>query len=284
MHHLSYLLLTAILSVLLSSCKSLPMNHQKAIQEGRQPKVAFVVFIPNDIAVEYTGNTVFENRSFRYSSTTDFTEVIEGKLVELLQDNGSVEFYKPDEQERSELLDSLSHERKYYWRQTRNLEEDKKMLSEWGKARGLDYIATINPGTVRLIPNRGPVIASKLFWANMGFVQFFITLFDVENSQIDDVKYNHEVIIGAPTFRKQLTQKQLDKIKADWEFIVDREYPHGMGAPTLESQIDEARIYRGDDYGDLTDSQIKEIDTWFIPHIEKLIENMVVTIGFAKEQ
>ncbi|PVV11157.1 MAG: hypothetical protein B6D77_07210 [gamma proteobacterium symbiont of Ctena orbiculata] len=260
------------------------MTHQKAIQEGRQPKVAFVVFIPNDIAVEYTGNTVFENRSFRYSSKTDFTEVIEGKLAELLRDSGSVEFYKPDEQERSELLDNLSHERKYYWRHTRNLEEDKKMLSEWGKARGLDYIATINPGTVRLIPNRGPVIASKLLWANMRFVQFFMTLFDVENSQIDDVKYDHEIIIDAPTFRKQLTQKQLDKIKADWEFIVDREYPHGMGAPTLKSQIDEARIYRGDDYGDLTDSQIKEIDNWFVPHIEELIENMVVAIGFAEEQ
>lgn len=284
MQYPTYLLISVILAVLLSSCKTLPMTHQKVIEEGRQPKIAFIAFVPNDIAVEYTGNTVFENRSFRYASKTDFTEVIDDKLAEVLQDMGSINYYKPDEQERNDLLDNLSHERRYYWKYSKNIEEDKEMLSEWGKARGLDYIATINPGKVHLIPNRGPVIASKLVYASIGFVQFSMTLFDVRNSQIDDVEYKHEVLLNAPTFRKQLTQKEIDKIKADWEFIVDREYPHGVGAPTLQSHIDEARIYRGDDYGELTDSQIQEIDSWFIPHIEELIEKMVVSIGFAKEQ
>ncbi|MET0071659.1 MAG: hypothetical protein ABW096_16605 [Candidatus Thiodiazotropha sp.] len=268
---------------------TLPKTHAKLIEQGSQPKVTFIVSIPNDIAVEYTGATVFENRSFRYSSKSDFTKIIEGQVAEVLDRNGRVKLYLPSEKERNDLLDNLIHERRYYWKYPRKIEKDNKVLSAWGKSRGLDFIALINPGKLTLLPDRGHVIATKAVAAgyqgvNIRFLQFVITLFDVKNSMIDDIKYLHRpVYLNNPPFRKELTQQQLEKVKADWEFIVNRDYQYGVGAPTLESEIAEASAYQGDDYGNLTENQIDELDKWFIPHIEAIIEKTLVDLSFAEK-
>ncbi|MEW8693470.1 MAG: hypothetical protein AB2535_20745 [Candidatus Thiodiazotropha endolucinida] len=285
------LILTAILLVFsLTSCKTIPKNHLRLIEKGHQLKVAFIVSVPNDIAVEYTGATVFENRSYRYSSKLDFTRIIEEMVVEMLGDSNTVELYMPNEQERIDFLDNLTHERMYYWKYFGNIEEDSKMLSEWGRSRNLDYIAMINPGKINHLPDRGPVVASKGVLAgyngyNSRLIQLFMVLFDVNNSQLDDIRYTGNYIFkNNPTFRKTLTQQELDKVRADWEFIVDRDYPYGVGAPTLESEIETASSYLGDDYGNLTDSQIKELDDWFVPHVNESIQKVLMSIGYAKRE
>jgi hypothetical protein len=270
-----------------SGCYTLTKNHLKLIEDGKQPTIALIPFIPNQIFVEYYGTTVFANRSFRYDSSLDFEKVITDKAIEVVSREGRVNLYVPEPDELRKLVNQLTHEKRYYWWNLFS-DEDKRIISAWGKEKGVEFVAFVNPGSIPVSQYGDSIVTEKgIIAGHTGqhnrFCMYSIRVIDVKHAEFADIVSEMTATLKNSPFRKELTQDQIEKVTADWKFENLRDENHGLTSNTLEWELELASYYHGDDYGTLTGEEIKQLDNFFLPHVEKTIHKLMVKLSFVND-
>jgi hypothetical protein len=272
---------------LVSCGDQLTGNHLKLIKEGHQPNVAMVISIPNHIFVTYKGEKAFENRLINYPSSTDFKDVINEKAIEVLKQDSLVKLYIPQDKASEDLLDSLTYERTYYWKGGAFSRNDKRLISEWGKYRNLDFIGFVMPNVTDSPSNGSRIISGKGLKAEaMGrhsrSVDYVVVLFDVTNLNISG-KASHLITrTNNPPFRKKLSDEDIARIKSERIDKMEQNDQYGVVHPSYEKRVEAASYYSGDDYTALKKEQIEQLDVFFMPLVRENIHEILKGLGLAR--
>ncbi|MEW8624888.1 MAG: hypothetical protein AB2551_03990 [Candidatus Thiodiazotropha sp.] len=262
-------------------------HHLKMIKEGEKPKVALVVSLPNSIYIEYFGFTVFENRSHTLPSSANFEDIIYEKTSEIITREGIAEVYEQTLDERTEFVDGLAYETRYYWDKNILSDEDKKAIFDWAKPKDIDFVAFVFPGRMQMTPESPIVITSKALIANYGGVNNpmlvnGIKLFDVNHLEWASYSGKSTIIRDSPALKKKLSQEEIDEIKSNREIESHDSFAHELRYPTLEAELISATFFQGDDYGTLTEADLTKIDDLLLSQIEDHVHKLLINTGFAK--
>ncbi|PUB71748.1 MAG: hypothetical protein DBP03_20485 [gamma proteobacterium symbiont of Ctena orbiculata] len=262
-------------------------NHLKMIEQGRKPKIALVVSIPDTIFVEYFGNTIAENRTYTFPSGISFKDAIYEGAKEVIKRDGVVELYQQHPEDRTVLFDNLAYEERFYWKNVELSQQDKKAITDWGRARGLDFVAFLYPGLLQLTLDHGRIIAEKGVIAgpegnNNRMMIYAIRLYDVESLDWAMFASEKTFILRNRPFMRTLSNEEIEGIKEMRQIKIDEDVGYEITGPSLEYELKRASYYKGSDFASLTDEQLAEIDNQMYPHIKENIEQLLVKAGVAK--
>lgn len=261
-------------------------NHLKMIEKGHKPKIALMVSIPNTIFVEYLGSTIADNRTYTFSSSTSFKDAIYKRAEEVIKRDGVVELYQQRPKDRAELFDNLAYEERFYWKNVELSPQDKKAITDWAKARDIDFVAFLYPGLLQLTLDHGRIIAEKGLIAgpdghNNRMMIYAIRLYDVESLAWAMFTSETTFIRKNRPFTRTLSNKEIEEVKETRQIKINEDVGYEISGPSLEYELEMASYYKSRDFATLTKEQLVEIDKQIYPHINENIERLLVKIGFV---
>jgi hypothetical protein len=274
------------------------------IEKGYKPSVSFVFFINDVVEIQYVGNFAFQNSYKNYPSPSNTKLAIEKQIDSLLGRGGRINLVHIPATETDFLREKMKilHDLNPSYTNEDNdityvssggdyvlTTKEISYISNWGKLNGLGYVALVFPnrtssfmsGRVGMPEGKG-VLADRKF--TFMYAIYKIILVDTATNEVTDTArvYTYKQV---PFFARELSNEEIDQITRRWE---NEEYEDNTvqvvehNEQLLNKMLDDERYYKGEQYSNLKDQEIQNIDNDLKPILARNIKKQLLYLGFLE--